>query len=158
KTSGGERRRIVSAGLYRGLSMGECGDFIRLVQSAAQIAHLVAPGSSGLCRWIIRLQCERLVEEGECLIRLARHRDISVWQGPQIEIVGVETFRALAPGALDLGVAQARLDRADDAQGNLVLQFEDVVERAVISLGPDMRAGRGLDQLRGDTDPVRGFS
>jgi hypothetical protein len=55
-------------------------------------------------------------------------------------------------------VAQARLDRADDAQGNLVLQFEDVVERAVISLGPDMRAGRGLDQLRSDTDPVRGLS
>ena len=34
--------------------------------------------------------------------------------GTQIQIVGVETVRAFALGALDFGLAQARLDRPDD--------------------------------------------
>ena len=37
KTSGGERRRIVSAGLDRGLSMGECGNFVRAHTGRAEI-------------------------------------------------------------------------------------------------------------------------
>src|SRR6516165_8993255 len=75
-------------------------------------------------------------------------------QGAQIKIVGIEAVRALALGALYFGLAQARLDRADDAQRDLVLQFEDVVQRAVIALGPDMHSARRLDQLRGDPHAV----
>jgi len=40
----------------------------------------------------------------------------------------------------------------------LVLQFEDVVERAVEAVGPDMRAARRVDQLGGDAHPVGGFA
>ena len=70
-------------------------------------------------------------------------------QGAQVEIVGVEVVRPLALGPLDLGVKQARLDRADDTQCDLVLQFEDVVERAVEAVGPDVGAGCRVDQLAG---------
>jgi hypothetical protein len=45
---------------------------------------------------------------------------------------------------------QARLDRTDDVARDLILHGEDVAERAVVALGPDMRAGFRLDQLRGD--------
>ena len=38
--------------------------------------------------------------------------------------------------------------------GDLVLQFEDVVERAVEAVGPEVRAGGGVDQLAGDAHPA----
>ena len=48
---------------------------------------------------------------------------------------------------------QARLDDADDALGDLILKLENVVQRAVEAVGPEMRAGFGFDQLRGDAQP-----
>ena len=76
----------------------------------------------------------------------------------QVVVVGVQAFRRLALGALDLGPFELRRDRADDAFRDLVLQFEDVVERAFEALRPEMRAGRGVDQLPGDAHPVAGLA
>ena len=42
--------------------------------------------------------------------------------------------------ALDLGLLELRLDRADDACRDLVLQVEDVVELALEAIRPEMRA------------------
>jgi hypothetical protein len=68
-------------------------------------------------------------------------------QRAQVEVIGAEAFGRLAAGALDLRLPQARFDRANDARGNLVLKLEDIVERAVEAVGPDMGAGRRVDQL-----------
>ena len=76
------------------------------------------------------------------LVCLAWHVYAKVRNRAQIEIVGVETVGPLALGGLDLGVLQIRLDCADDAQRDLVLQFEDVIERAIVALGPKMCAAR----------------
>jgi hypothetical protein len=43
-------------------------------------------------------------------------------------------------GALDVGLAQFWFDRAGDAGRDLVLQLENVVERAVEAFGPDVSA------------------
>ena len=79
-------------------------------------------------------------------------------QSPQIKIVGVQAVRALALRTLDLRLPQAWLDGADDAQRDLVLDFENVAERPVISLGPDVGAVRGLDELAGDANAVPGLA
>jgi len=65
-------------------------------------------------------------------------------------LTGVQTFWPFPFDALDLRFAQARFDRTDDVQGDFVLEGENVVERTVISFGPYMNAGFGLDQLAGD--------
>src|SRR3546814_12443252 len=65
-------------------------------------------------------------------------------------VVG-EAFRLLALSPFDLGTFELRRDRADDACGHLILQVEDIVEGAFESLGPDMGAGRRIDELSGDT-------
>src|SRR5215472_1805357 len=54
--------------------------------------------------------------------RLLRHRRAQVRQCPQHEVVGAEIFRPLALDALDLDRLEARLDPADSAQGDLVLE------------------------------------
>ncbi len=73
----------------------------------------------------------------------------------QIVVVGVEVFGSLAFRPLDLRALELRRDVADDVGGDLILQFEDVVECAFETFRPKMRPGRGVDQLPGDTHAVR---
>ena len=53
-----------------------------------------------------------------------------------------------------LGGLQRRLDHPPDTESDLVLQIEHIFQRAVETIGPQMRAGLGVDQLPGDADPV----
>src|SRR5207244_5979560 len=43
-----------------------------------------------------------------------------------------------------------RFNTSGDAQCNAVLELEHCFARAVEAIGPQMRAARGVDQLRGD--------
>src|SRR5690348_13347106 len=59
-----------------------------------------------------------------------------------------------SPGAFDLRTLQARLDDADHLVSDLVLKRENVVQRAVEPVGPEMRARLRLDQLGGDAQTI----
>jgi hypothetical protein len=72
----------------------------------------------------------------------------------KIKIVGGEIVGRRAPRAFDFGFQDARLDDADDALGDLVLEVEQIVERAFEPVRPEMRAGLGLDELGGDAELV----
>ena len=41
---------------------------------------------------------------------------------------------------------------------DIVLDFEDIGEFAVVALGPEMPATRSIDQLSGDANPVAGLA
>jgi hypothetical protein len=49
-------------------------------------------------------------------------------------------------------------ERPGEAAARLLLDREDVGELAIVRIGSDMVAGRGVYQLRGDTDPAAGFA
>ena len=58
-------------------------------------------------------------------------------------------------------ISAARIDglqRAGDALGDLVLEVEEVVDDAVIGIGPEMRAACRIDELRGDAHAVAGLA
>ena len=102
---------VVGAGLDRGAGMIERCGLVRGVETAAHDSavswhHAAAAWAAA----IVRLELERLAKQRQRLVGIPRHRHHGVRQGAQVEIVGVEVFRALALGALDLGLAQARLD------------------------------------------------
>src|SRR6516165_2718604 len=61
-------------------------------------------------------------------------------------------------GSPHLGRLQCRLDDAGDADRDPVLQLEDVLQRAVETVGPQMRTGECIDQLAGDANPLAGFA
>src|SRR5215469_4397739 len=67
---------------------------------------------------------------------------------------GVEVARWLPDRALQFGMGDCWGDGNRYRLGDLVLHDEDVGEIAVVALGPDMLAGLGLDQLRGNADAV----
>ena len=68
-------------------------------------------------------------------------------------VVGRLALRAVVRRRLD-----AAGQRRDDRRGHLVLDGEDVLELAVVALGPDMPVGLRVDQLHGDADAVAGLA
>jgi len=53
---------------------------------------------------------------------------------------------------------QCRLDHPGDADRDLILKVEDVLQRAVKAVGPQMRAAQCIDQLRGNSHPASRFA
>jgi hypothetical protein len=56
--------------------------------------------------------------------------------------------------ALDLGHLQLRLDRANGTLGDAVLEIENIAGIALETIGPDVRAGAGLNKLPRDAKPI----
>src|SRR6266576_1565376 len=70
----------------------------------------------------------------------------------------VEAFWRFAPTADVLCRIKLWLDRGDYTFGNLVLDCEDVVEIAVVALGPKMIASRSIDKLSRNPKAVAALS
>src|SRR6516165_7071261 len=73
--------------------------------------------------------------------------------GTKIEIIGSKIGGRSASRPRSLGGLQGRLDDAGDTDRDLVLQIEDVLERAIEAVGPQMHSCFGLDKLRGNANP-----
>jgi len=63
-------------------------------------------------------------------------------------------FRSLPPRTFDLRPSETRLDDANHTVRDLILKVKDGLERAIVFVGPKMRAGFRLDELRSDAKPT----
>src|SRR6266481_1925351 len=103
---------------------------------------------------VARIASNRLPEQFERFDRLVLFPGLIKWQGTQVEIVGGQIASRPLGRTADFGRLQCWLDDAGNARRHLVLKLEDVFERAVEPIGPEMRVAGRIDQLRGDTHPV----
>jgi len=76
----------------------------------------------------------------------------------QAKIVSGQIAGRLPGHATDLACLQRRLDDSGNVGRDLILKLEHVFERTVEPVGPQMRAGLRLDQLRRDAHPVARFA
>src|ERR1700685_4483424 len=137
--------------------MSECGAGMsngrvvaRFLESAAREENLMAPGEKAMSAGVIAFDCQGSLKKRARLRRPRRHRQENVGKCAQNEVISVQVFRTFAFDALDLSFTQARFDRADDVQGDFVLESKNIIERAIVFFGPNMNAGFGLDQLAGN--------
>ncbi len=72
---------------------------------------------------------------------------------PDEEFVGFQVDALRAPR---LRAEQFDLDAVDDGRRNLVLDVEDVLERALEVVRPQARLVARIDQCRGDPDAIPG--
>src|SRR5262249_49368000 len=100
----------------------------------------------------------RAVEQFERLLMALPGPRMNAGLPAQVIIVRIEVPGGLALGALDFRPLKLGRNRADDALGHLVLELEDVLERAVETVGPQMRPARRLDELRRDAHAVGCFA
>src|SRR3546814_4580246 len=70
------------------------------------------------------------------------------------ESPGIDAVRLLAGGAEALLGVELRLHRGHDVLGDVVLDGEDVLQLAVVLLGPEVLAGLGVDELNGDAQAL----
>jgi len=81
-----------------------------------------------------------------------------VWKRAHVEIIGSEIVRPAIGRPADFGGLQCWLDDTSDAERDLVLKLQDVLHIAVEAVGPEMVAGRGVDELCGDAHSAAGFA
>jgi len=112
------------------------------------------PTDQGRGRRVGGVDCKSPLQQRDALANCRRGVLVRKRKGTQIQIVRVKVFDRLAGRPLDLGLAQLRLDRADHVTCHLVLQGEDIIERTVETVGPDMRSGCRVDQLTSDPHSV----
>ena len=74
--------------------------------------------------------------------------------GLEIELVGLRIGGRARPDRLQFLGQQLQLERGDDVSRDIVLEGEDIGEDPIESLGPEMAARRGIDQLGGYANPV----
>ena len=72
----------------------------------------------------------------------------------QHAVVSDEIASALAPGAIDACRLDAPRQRGGDGGHHLVLYGEDVVQRAIVAVCPEVAAAVGVDQLDGHPHPI----
>src|SRR5262249_26758852 len=72
----------------------------------------------------------------------------------QKEVVGIHAFGRFPAGTLHLGMPELRLDGANDARGDPVLQIEDILQPAIKAIGPEVGATRGINELARNSNAV----
>ena len=72
----------------------------------------------------------------------------------QEAVVGFQIVGALGGDALPIAGVEIERERGDDLRRHVVLHGEDVGQVAVEPLGPEVAAGRRVDELGGDPDPI----
>ena len=104
----------------------------------------------------VRIQRDGVLEHLEGEIHVPRRAPAGVAAPAEIEVVRLEVLRRLG-GELRLFLGgQLDPQRLGDLVRDLVLNGEDVGHLPVITLRPDGEAGRRVDELRVDPQPVPG--
>ena len=141
------RERMAAAGERHGIALAEIDGALRQARALGDLARTIAhpaidlapedaPGRHAIGGGEFRIERDRLVEQSERLADGLFSSLMEARHAAQIIVIGIEALRRLALRPLDLEPLELRRDRADDALGHLVLELEDVIERAFIALSP----------------------
>ena len=71
----------------------------------------------------------------------------------QIEVVTTETLDGVARGVAPFDSMNCGFNHSGDAESDLILQGEDIVQGAFKLLGPHLRALAGVGEVDRDADP-----
>ena len=107
---------------------------------------------------VFRVQRDGAIEHALRFRVVFPRRAMVQYLARQHVFVGSHALRGLALRAIVAGRFDPAGERADDRAAHLVLDGEDVLDLAVVALGPDVPVGLGIDQLHGDSDTVAGFA
>src|SRR5262249_13600254 len=123
---------------------------------AVDLAPEQAPAGHSIGRGKVRIERDRAVEQRQRFIDGRAGAQMEVRHSAQVIIIGIETLGGLALRTRDLGLFELRREGANHARRDLVLQVENIVERAFETVGPEVGAGRRVDELAGDAYTLRG--
>src|SRR5262249_30352938 len=100
---------------------------------------------------------DRLTNQPQSILVSFVGRAPSAWKGSVVQVNGVKASSRFALRTVDFRLIKARCDCCDHTGRDLVLQLEDVIQRPVEPISPQMRAGGSLDQLASDAELAAGL-
>ena len=71
---------------------------------------------------------------------------------------GIQIFWRLVDGEFAFGRAQFRFQRPSNGLRHLILEIKHILHFPIVPFRPNMVAGAGINQLRGDAHPVPRFA
>ena len=110
----------------------------------------------GIGAGVSGIEFDRTLENGYCLAVAFRRLPEVLLPAFQKAVVSLRDFGFPRRYPILFALRQFDRKRSHDPVRNLVLQRENILERAVVALGPDMRVRFRVDQLRIDPDLVSG--
>jgi hypothetical protein len=120
---------------------------VRIFAPAVNKQSMTAERGPGECRLVTQIACGRLFKQRK-RVGDARCRRPNHGIGAQIEVVGGQVGGRAAGRTPGLGGMQSRLDYDSNVRSHLVLEVENILQRAVELVGPEMCPARRVDQLR----------
>ncbi|MNE31896.1 hypothetical protein D3C80_1254860 [compost metagenome] len=156
----GQRHGIVTPQLHgQPRQASTLGDFLgTVIHPAIELAPEVAPCRHAIGRGEFRVTLDGPVEQRQRLGDGFTGAVVQLRRAAQVVVVGAQVGRGLALGPFDFGALQLRRDGTHHAFSHLVLQFEQVVELAFETFGPQVLAGTGFDQLAGNAHALAGLA
>ena len=107
---------------------------------------------------IVRVDREGLFEQTPRVIDrrfcASAHMQQKCFRPSQVKVIGLRGGRRFQQRSFGFGSVYMSRERRDNRTRHLVLDREHVMQLAVVSLGPPVNAGRCLDKLRGDANPL----
>ena len=103
-----------------------------------------------------RFDVDRPPQQSPRLLILSAANAVDQADRTDDEAPGVDAVGRMVGGTDALLRVEVGLDGSDNVAGDLILHGEDVAQLAVVPLGPDMLASRGVDELTGDTNSPAG--
>src|SRR4051812_16135491 len=76
----------------------------------------------------------------------------------QIKIIGRKIGWRFAACAFDFGATNDGIDDGSNAAADVILQVEDVDERSIIAIGPDLGFAAGMSKLHRHANAVARFA
>ncbi len=117
---------------------------------------MVSERDAGISPAVVGIEHHRAFEQFSCAAIAGLRELVQTGHALEDVVPGTEILRLGHDQAFVLGALQFGCDDGGDALGEFVLQREDVLHVAVVTLGPDVVAALGVDQLGGHPHPLAG--
>src|SRR5690242_12602556 len=101
----------------------------------------------------VGVQCNGVVKELLPSLALGRGPFLIMPEAALICLPCTKAIRRLAEDAMKFGIGDRWPDCCHDGAGYLILYRENILDRAVVALGPHVIGGLGFDKLCDDPDP-----
>ena len=128
-------------------------------RAGIEVEHAdIGPPQQGVRVRVVGVDVDRLRQQRLRLLVLVRAQPPDVRQRADDKVPGVDVLGRLAANPRRFRHQDLREDRPDHVVGDVVLQFENVGQLAIIAFRPQMGAARGVDQLTGHPNGVGGLA
>src|SRR5262245_18321258 len=129
-----ERHCIVSTMGDGRVRMPDSGDSVLHSESSAGEEEFMAASEHAVSSRVVGFKDQCSFQQGQGFSRPLRHPGEDVGKRAHDEVVSIETFRPFSLHALDFRVTQARYNRSEDPQGDLLLVYEELASSGRLAI------------------------